>query len=195
LIFDSFEIFQFYSFIQIAEEGIAAFCRLQKPPRIYLEKTVSEILQRPVNTDECHPGDRDDNLWVTINDYKPPKSQNEWEQTCFLDKSFHGYYKWPKIIKYPMNKRERYTQGNMPKNVAILYERFIDKDFISKFTQFMVLDEEKGKINFDARRFNMFKVKIEILFDYKKVNNVFSRDFFVILVQHLLIILSKDYMY
>jgi hypothetical protein len=59
----------------------------------------------------------------------------------------------------------------------------------------MVLDEEKGKINFDARRFNMFKVKIEILFDYKKVNNVFSRDFFVILVQHLLIILSKDYMY
>jgi hypothetical protein len=61
-----------------------------------------------------------------------------------------------------MNKRERYTQGNMPENVAILYERFIDKDFISKFTQFMVLDEEKGKINFDARRFNMFKVKIEI---------------------------------
>lgn len=49
----------------------------------------------------------------------------------------------------------------MPETVAILYERFIDKNFISKFTQFMVLDEEKGKITFDARRFNMFKVKIE----------------------------------
>jgi hypothetical protein len=60
-----------------------------------------------------------------------------------------------------MNKRERYTKENMPENVAILYERFSDYNFISKFTQFMVLDEEKGKINFDARRFNMFKVKIE----------------------------------
>jgi hypothetical protein len=61
-----------------------------------------------------------------------------------------------------MNKRERYTKENMPENVAILYERFIDKNFINKFTQFMVLDEEKGKINFDARRFNMFKVKRKI---------------------------------
>jgi len=61
-----------------------------------------------------------------------------------------------------MNKRERYTKDNMPEHVAILYEKFIDKNFINKFTQFMVLDEEKGKINFDARRFNMFKVKRKI---------------------------------
>ncbi|CAF3535441.1 unnamed protein product, partial [Rotaria sp. Silwood2] len=48
---------------KIAEKGIATFCRIQKPPRIYLEKTLDEILQRPVNVDQCHPGDRDDNLW------------------------------------------------------------------------------------------------------------------------------------
>ncbi|CAF4971511.1 unnamed protein product, partial [Rotaria sp. Silwood1] len=54
---------------KIAEKGIAAFCRIQKPPRIYVEKTLDEILQRPVNVDQCHPGDRDDNLWITINDY------------------------------------------------------------------------------------------------------------------------------
>ncbi|CAF3512541.1 unnamed protein product, partial [Rotaria sordida] len=142
---------------KIAEKGIAAFCRIQKPPRIYTEKTLDEILQRPVNIDECHPGDRDDNLWITINDYKPPKTQKEWEETCFLDKSFHGYYKWPKIIKYPINKRERYTKENMPQDVAILYERFIDKNFINKFTQFMVLDEEEEEINFDIHRFRMFK--------------------------------------
>jgi hypothetical protein len=57
-----------------------------------------------------------------------------------------------------MNKRERYTQGNMPENVAILYEKFIDKDFINKFIQFMVLDEEEEEINFDIHRFRMFKV-------------------------------------
>ena len=151
------------SFIKISEEGIAAFCRLQKPPRIYLEKTVSEILHRPVNVDECHPGDRDDNLWITINDYKPPTTQQEWEETCFMDKSYHGYYKWPKIIKYPMNKRERYTKENMPENAAILYERFIDKEFIGKSIEFMVLDEEEEEINFDMHRFRMFKVNSKII--------------------------------
>ena len=78
---------------------------------------------------------------------------------CFLDKSFHGYYKWPKIIKYPINKRERYTKENMPEDVTILYEKFMDKNFINKFTQFMVLDEEEDQIHFDIHRFRMFKVK------------------------------------
>ncbi|CAF4273501.1 unnamed protein product, partial [Rotaria magnacalcarata] len=142
---------------KISEKGIAAFCRIQKPARIYVEKTLEEILQRPVNVDECRPGDRDDNLWVTIDDYKPAKTQKEWEETCFLDKSYHGYYKWPKIIKYTMNKRERYTKGNMPEDVAILYDRFMDKSFINKITQFMVLDEEEEEINFDIHRFRMFK--------------------------------------
>ncbi|CAF0997933.1 unnamed protein product [Rotaria sordida] len=138
-----------------ASPSISTLCRLQKLPRIYVEKTLEEILHRPINT-ECHPGDRDDNLWLTINDYIPPKSQAEWEQTCFLDKSFHGYYKWPKIIKYPLNKRERYTRENMPEQVAILYNRFIDKNFVAKFIQLMVLDKE-GDSSFDVNRFRMFK--------------------------------------
>jgi hypothetical protein len=74
--------------------------------------------------EEDHPGDRDDNLWITMNDYQPPQTQIEWEQTCFLDKSFHGYYCWPKMIKYSMNKLERYIHNNMPEKVAILYDRF-----------------------------------------------------------------------
>lgn len=132
---------------------------MQKPARIYAEKTLDQILQQPVDVNQCHPGDRADNLWITLNNYQPPKTQQEWEETCFLDKSYHGYYKWPKIIKYPMNKRERYTKDNMPESVAIIYERFLEKSFVEKFAQFMILDEEKGKINFDARRFNMFKVR------------------------------------
>jgi hypothetical protein len=115
------------------------------------------MLHRSINN-ECHPGDRDDNLWITINDYKPPKTQTEWEQTCFLDKSFHGYYKWPKIIKYPLNKRERYTPENMPEQVAILYDRFIDKKFVAQLIKFMVLDKETDNI-FNCVRYRMFKVR------------------------------------
>ncbi|CAF4800212.1 unnamed protein product [Rotaria sp. Silwood1] len=147
-----------------AEKSIAAICRLQKPPRIYIEKSLDEILYNvgqsiPTLVDgDCQPGDRHDNLWVTIDGYKQPETQTEWEQTCFLDNSFYGYYTWPKIIKYSMNKRERYTANNMPEQVAILYERFIDKNFIQQSIQLMVFDEEKNEIKFDKTRFLMFKV-------------------------------------
>jgi hypothetical protein len=151
-------------FIQIAERCVSALCRIQKPPIIYLEKSLHDILyhiDKPCPGEECCcPGDRDDNLWITFNDYQPPKTQIEWEQTCFLDKCFHGYYKWPKIIKYPMNKRQRYTKENLPEHVAILYHRFMDKNFINQLIQYMVIDdEEDDEINFNIHQFRMFKVE------------------------------------
>ncbi len=61
-----------------------------------------------------------------------------------------------------MNKRERYTPSNLPEKVAILYNRFIDKSFVSRAIQFMVFDVDKNKdedkINFNEIRFAMFKV-------------------------------------
>ncbi|CAF4632071.1 unnamed protein product, partial [Rotaria sp. Silwood2] len=145
----------------IAEQCVSALCRIQKPPRIYLEKSVHDIFYHikkpcPDEVFSC-PGDRDDNLWITLNDYQPPNTQIEWEQTCFLDKCFHGYYKWPKVLKYPMNKRERYTKETMPEHVAILYNRFMDKNFVTKLIQYMMLADEKNELNFNIHRFRMFK--------------------------------------
>ena len=141
---------------------MSALCRIQKPPIVYLKKSLHEILyhvKKPCpGEDCCCPGDRDDNLWITINDYKPAETQAEWEQTCFLDKCFHGYYKWPKIIKYPMNKRERYVKGTMPEHVSVVYDRFMDKNFLTKSVQYWIMDEEDNRINFDIHRFRIFKV-------------------------------------
>ncbi|CAF0841748.1 unnamed protein product [Rotaria sordida] len=134
-----------------AAKSVAAICRLQKTPRIYVEKTLDKILQENQNNgstvithDECQPGDRDDNLWITIDNYKPPESQAEWEQTCFMDKTFLGYYAWPNIIKYPINKRAYYTQNDMPEQVAIIYNRFIDKNFIIQLTNLTALFRNFG---------------------------------------------------
>ncbi|CAF2134732.1 unnamed protein product [Rotaria magnacalcarata] len=150
---------------EYAIKSIAAICRLQKPPRIYVEKPLGEILQHngqssvTIINDAYHPGDRMDNAWLTIDGYIPPTTQSEWEQTCFLDKSFHGYYTWPKMIKYSINKRERYSQNNMPEQAAILYNRFIDKNFVKRMTQFMILDHDNvdGQTEFDTIRFAAFK--------------------------------------
>ncbi|CAF1048161.1 unnamed protein product [Adineta steineri] len=146
-----------------AEKIIGAICRLQKPPRIYVEKCLEEIVENEnkplpiITNDAYYPGDRDDNFWLTFNDYKPPQTQIQWEQTCFLDKSFYGYFSWPKIFKYSLNKRIRYTINNMPDDVAILYNRFIDKNFIKQIIQLMILDEDKDEMDFDQIRFSMFK--------------------------------------
>ncbi|CAF1044083.1 unnamed protein product [Didymodactylos carnosus] len=51
----------------------------------YVEKPIEAIINMKPNG--IHPGDRDDNLWVTYNNYQP-KSQQEWENMCFLDKAF-----------------------------------------------------------------------------------------------------------
>ncbi|CAF1453615.1 unnamed protein product, partial [Adineta ricciae] len=139
----------------MAASFLSTVCRLQKPPRIYVEKTREEIIGQVIN-DEIHPGDRKDNLCMTIDDYKPAKTQAEWEESCFLDKSFYGYYQWPKVIKYSLNKRERYTKENMPEQVTIVYDRFMDKTFVEQAIQFMVSDLEEGN-GFDIFRYRMFK--------------------------------------
>jgi hypothetical protein len=58
-----------------------------------------------------------------------------------------------------MNKRERYTKKNMPEYVEILYDQFMDKNFVNKLIQYMVIDEGEDEINFDIHRFRMFKVE------------------------------------
>lgn len=142
-------------------------CRLQKPPRIAIEKPLTDIYcrtseQSPIIIDKkCNPGDRDDNLWVTLNNYQVPDSQIDWEQTCFLDKPFHGYYVWPKLIKYYLNKRLRYARDTMPEPVAIIYDCFIDKNFLKKLTESLMFDEDE--VNFNKNRFQMYKVGIETI--------------------------------
>ncbi len=104
---------------------------------------------------------------MTIDDYQLPQTQIEWEQTCFLDKSFYGYYCWPRIIKYSINKRDRYTLDNMPEEVAILYHCFSDRNFLIQAIELMLLDEvEDEDLNFSEIRFAMYKVN-------RKINHIF----------------------
>ena len=148
--------------VQYAIKAIAAFCRLQKPSRIYVEKSFDEIYHcnnqssTTIIKDRFQPGDRDDNLWIIYDHYKLPKVQTNWEQTCFLDKPYHGYYQWPKMIKYSINKRERYTRDRMPRHVAIMFDRFLDRNFVVELMKTMTSDDNRKE--FDKLRFLMYKV-------------------------------------
>lgn len=144
--------------------------------------------------DQYHPGDRHDNIWLTIDGYVPPKTQVEWEQVCFLDKAFHGYNSWPKTIKYSINKRERYSENNMTDQATILYNQFMDKNFVKRLTQLLILDDEKNEKKFNTTNCAMFKVSQINSIDYLR-GEILSRVFFETLVSHFLIILWNNYVY
>jgi hypothetical protein len=57
-----------------------------------------------------------------------------------------------------LNKRTRYTQNTMPEDVTVLYDRFIDENFLQRLIQLIIFDEDNNEINFDKIRFAIFKV-------------------------------------
>jgi len=148
---------------KFALKCMAAIGRLQKPPRIQIEKSLDEILwmNKISSSDMSHaeisPGDRADNAWVTIDEFKPPTTQDEWEQMCFLDKTYHGFYTWPNTIKYTMNKRARHTRDEMPEHVAIIFDRFNDRSFLSKLIELMVSEQHTTEMSFSYIRSTVFK--------------------------------------
>ncbi len=101
------------------------------------------------------------------------------------------------MIKYSMNKLERYIPNNMPEKLAILYDRFIDKNFIIQAIKLMILDEGKDEKKFDKIQFTMFKVdrrrKISKRLKSNTQKIVSFRASFVILVSHLLITSWNNY--
>ena len=129
---------------QYAAKGVKAICHLQKPPRIAVEKSLVELFETmkipmpvPSTNRQIHC-ERIDNAWLTIDGYEIPKTQDEWEQSCFLDKPHYGYYAWPKVIRYYLNKRDRYSQENMSEGVAIVYECFTNKEFLKNLTDMII---------------------------------------------------------
>ena len=145
--------------LQYAAKSVAAFCHLQKPPRVYVEKSVEEIFRENGRTAPVKvgaPGNRDDNRWLTFSDPPFSDTQSDWEERCFLDRLAAGYYQWPKTIKYVVNKRERYTQEQMPNDVAIVFQRFRDQSFVNRLIEQLVLDDDETESN--RVRFLMFKV-------------------------------------
>ena len=138
-----------------------------------IEKSVEEIFREhggtaPVTLEG--PGNREDNLWLTLNESHFSDTASEWEERCFLDHSSAGYYRWPQTISYAVNKRERYTDEQMPSDVSIVFQRFRDQSFVKQLIKQLVLDDDEIESN--RVRFLMFKVnRIETPFPLSTWNS------------------------
>lgn len=150
----------------------------------------------PNEKEELIPGDRNDNQWITIDNYQSIETQTEWENLSFFDEPYHGYFTWPKIIKYRMNKPIHYTMINMSENVQTISQRFVDQNFMKRFLELIISnedqDEKNVRIKFNKERILMFKVTNTFSFDQIS-SSFFKRVFLQIMVSIFSIFFSMNF--
>jgi len=61
----------------------------------------------------------------------------------------------------------------MSEQVAIIYNRFMDKQFLVQTVQLMILNEKNEEKDFDKTQFRMLKVRLREIFES---NNYFYYD-------------------
>ncbi|XP_030627610.1 proteasome activator complex subunit 4A [Chanos chanos] len=121
------------------------------PYDIYGDKKVDVLLA----------GDRPDNQWLQYDSRRLPRSQQDWEECCFIEKTHWGYYTWPRKLMLYAPPEEQPKQGlsreEMTERERIIYDHFSDPVFIDQLIQFLSLEDRKGKDKFSPRRFCLFK--------------------------------------
>uniref|UniRef100_A0A8C1X8K8 Proteasome activator subunit 4a n=1 Tax=Cyprinus carpio TaxID=7962 RepID=A0A8C1X8K8_CYPCA len=106
-------------------------------------------------------GDRPDNQWLQYDSNRLPRSQQDWNECCFIEKTHWGYSTWPrKLMLYaPLEEQPKQgkTREEMNESEQIIYDHFSDQQFIDQFIQYLSLEDRKGKDKFSPRRFCLFK--------------------------------------
>uniref|UniRef100_A0A673LWV1 Proteasome activator complex subunit 4A-like n=1 Tax=Sinocyclocheilus rhinocerous TaxID=307959 RepID=A0A673LWV1_9TELE len=114
-----------------------------------------------LKTSSLLAGDRPDNQWLRYDSSRLPRSQQDWNECCFIEKTHWGYSTWPrKLLLYaPLEEQPKQgkTREEMNESEQIIYNHFSDQQFIDQFIQYLSLEDRKGKDKFSSRRFCLFK--------------------------------------
>lgn len=166
--------------ITVRKVSIDALCillKMVKPPKQTRMYDTIELIQKearnrsivaekiPINRAE--PGHRADNTWHTYNpQFLFEQTEQGWEATNFLDKSYWGYYCWPSRIRVNLNSRETYSlddvksesSTHLSKCMKPLRDKFMnDSEFVEKFIKLSRIEESKGHEKFDKKKLYLFK--------------------------------------
>uniref|UniRef100_A0A673KHP7 Proteasome activator complex subunit 4A n=1 Tax=Sinocyclocheilus rhinocerous TaxID=307959 RepID=A0A673KHP7_9TELE len=104
---------------------------------------------------------RSDNQWLQYDSSRLPRSQQDWDECCFIEKTHWGYSTWPRTLMLYAPPEEQPKQGKtrqeMNESEQIIYDHFSDQQFIDQFIHYLSLEDRKGKDKFSPRRFCLFK--------------------------------------
>uniref|UniRef100_A0A8B9HIU6 Proteasome activator subunit 4b n=1 Tax=Astyanax mexicanus TaxID=7994 RepID=A0A8B9HIU6_ASTMX len=105
-------------------------------------------------------GDRPGNNWLQYHADTLPRTDQDWDNYRFVEKTHWGYYCWPKklMLYAPLEEQPKdLTPEEMNESEKIIYEQFSNPTFISQLIEFLSLEDRKGKDKFNPRRFCLFK--------------------------------------
>ncbi|XP_076141905.1 proteasome activator complex subunit 4A [Alosa pseudoharengus] len=145
---------------KVAISAVAGIMKQLKKPHKKVPVSAHELCDVPVS-DEIIAGDRPDNQWLMYDSSRLPRSQQDWDECCFVEKTHWGYYSWPrKLMMYaPAEEQPKQSlnREEMNEREQIIYDHFTDPAFINQLIQFLSLEDRKGKDKFSPRRFCLFK--------------------------------------
>ncbi|XP_061602006.1 proteasome activator complex subunit 4A isoform X1 [Cololabis saira] len=145
---------------KVAISAVAGIMKQIKRPHKKLPVSPSELCGE-MEQSVMIAGDRPDNQWLQYNSSNLPRTQQEWDQCVFIEKTHWGYYRWPrKLLKYAPEKeqpRQNLSREEMTEREQIIFDHFTDSVFINQFIEFLSLEDRKGKDKFSPRRFCLFK--------------------------------------
>ena len=106
---------------------------------------------------QCKPGERGDNAWLQ---YRPASTPGD-QELRLVSKPYLGFYTWPTepmlyaaaSLQPPLDRSE----DTMPEAERIIHTFFNDDKNVSKFVDFLSMENRKGWDYFDVERFGMFK--------------------------------------
>lgn len=150
-----------------------------------------KIEEGKIAINKAKPGYRDDNKWhlydanflndcLTTTGPKAEEDVKKWENTNFVDKSYWGYYCWPKEIKINLNNRQCFGNGNKNVNefqnvIHPFVNRFKkDPEFFKSFIKYSTIEESKGHEKFDKKKFHLFKALFRNFGSTEIINDVFE---------------------
>uniref|UniRef100_W5L008 Proteasome activator subunit 4b n=1 Tax=Astyanax mexicanus TaxID=7994 RepID=W5L008_ASTMX len=105
-------------------------------------------------------GDRPGNNWLQYHADTLPRTDQDWDNYRFVEKTHWGYYCWPKklMLYAPLEEQPKdLTPEEMNESEKIIYEQFSNPTFINQLIEFLSLEDRKGKDKFNPRRFCLFK--------------------------------------
>ncbi|XP_077865747.1 proteasome activator complex subunit 4-like [Saccoglossus kowalevskii] len=147
-----------------AINGLGAILKQQKRKHKMVEVDPYKQANLPDNhpsRNEIHQGDRLDNAWNHYDTKNIPKTKEQWEKCVMIEKTHWGYYTWPKpmYMYAPPSEQPKLgrSRDELSQGEQMIYDCFINQDFVDKFIGYLSLEEKKGKDRFNNRKFILFK--------------------------------------
>uniref|UniRef100_A0AAR2INB5 Proteasome activator Blm10 mid region domain-containing protein n=1 Tax=Pygocentrus nattereri TaxID=42514 RepID=A0AAR2INB5_PYGNA len=145
---------------KVAISALAGILKQLKRPRKKVSVSPYDLSEGK-HADSMVSGDRPDNQWLQYNSSRLPRSQQDWDKCCFIEKTHWGYSTWPRKLMLHAPFEEQPKQGKtreeMTEREQIIYDHFSDPIFVDQLIQYLSLEDRKGKDKFSPRRFCLFK--------------------------------------